>query len=60
MLKYLREGEGYRNIWIDAVCINQADNEERGKQAAMMGGVYACADCVLIWTERLKTSIWSY
>lgn len=32
------KGSGY--IWIDAICINQTDNDEKSAQVAMMGSVY--------------------
>ncbi|KAH8760336.1 heterokaryon incompatibility protein-domain-containing protein, partial [Diaporthe sp. PMI_573] len=32
------KGSGY--IWIDAICINQIDNNEKSHQVAMMGSVY--------------------
>ena len=34
-------------IWIDALCINQQNNAEKGPQVAMMGDVYKNADQVL-------------
>lgn len=33
--------------WIDAICINQANDEEKGKQVAMMGNIYKRAHEVL-------------
>jgi hypothetical protein len=50
-LEYLRDQQGseVRRIWIDAVCINQKDEKERGHQVAMMRSVYSKADCVRIW-----------
>lgn len=50
-LEYLRDQQGseVRRIWIDAVCINQEDEKERGHQVAMMRSVYRKADCVRIW-----------
>jgi hypothetical protein len=38
-----------RYIWIDAVCMNRSDLDERTKQIAIMRGVYSTADCVHIW-----------
>ena len=43
---------GRRNlpVWIDAVCINQTnDDEEKNHQVAMMGDVYANASETLVW-----------
>ncbi|KAF2652952.1 hypothetical protein K491DRAFT_571194, partial [Lophiostoma macrostomum CBS 122681] len=36
-------------IWIDAICINQADNEERGWQVSLMDNIYRQASKVLAW-----------
>jgi hypothetical protein len=50
-LEYLRDQQGkeVRRIWIDAVCINQGDEKERGHQVAMMRSIYSKAACVRIW-----------
>ena len=34
-------------VWMDALCINQQDNEEKGVQVQMMGSIYAAAAEVL-------------
>jgi len=36
-------------LWIDQLCINQHDLEERGQQVSMMGTIYMSADHVLAW-----------
>ncbi|KAF4968742.1 hypothetical protein FSARC_3925 [Fusarium sarcochroum] len=36
-------------VWIDALCINQADTKERESQVASMDKIYGEADRVLIW-----------
>jgi hypothetical protein len=36
-------------LWADALCINQADDQEKGHQVKRMGEVYANAKCVLVW-----------
>ena len=36
-------------IWIDALCINQADTEERGQQVQLMAQIYSKATRVLVW-----------
>jgi hypothetical protein len=36
-------------LWIDALCINQADTAERNAQVQRMGALYARADRVLAW-----------
>jgi len=36
-------------LWIDAICINQADNDEKTKQIALMGAIYSRAPETIIW-----------
>ncbi|KAF4628502.1 hypothetical protein G7Y89_g9643 [Cudoniella acicularis] len=36
-------------IWIDAICINQDDLEERNAQVNMMDMIYGSARCVRVW-----------
>jgi hypothetical protein len=36
-------------LWIDALCINQADNSEKGHQVERMGEIYHEAQETLIW-----------
>ncbi|KAI1136855.1 HET-domain-containing protein [Hypoxylon sp. FL0543] len=36
-------------LWVDAVCINQADLDERRRQVSMMRDIYASAEQVIIW-----------
>lgn len=48
-LKYLRYRSHPRVIWIDALCINQDDQEERSIQVAMMDRLYTGASQVSIW-----------
>ncbi|KAF6805907.1 heterokaryon incompatibility protein het-6-like protein [Colletotrichum musicola] len=40
MLRYLRPRRGVRIVWVDAICINQNDLEERQQQVAKMGLIY--------------------
>ncbi|RSL46534.1 hypothetical protein CEP54_013795 [Fusarium duplospermum] len=40
MLHYLRPRVGVRVIWVDAICINQMDHQERESQVAIMGRIY--------------------
>lgn len=39
----------HRYYWIDAICINQQDDAERGHQVNFMGDIYCRADCVIAW-----------
>ncbi|XXH03817.1 hypothetical protein Hte_010223 [Hypoxylon texense] len=45
------EANGYydRDIWIDAICINQEDNVERCQQVSIMADIYRSAEYVIIW-----------
>jgi Heterokaryon incompatibility protein (HET) len=36
-------------LWTDAICINQDDNVERGKQVELMKSIYAQASVVFAW-----------
>ena len=38
-----------RVLWADAICINQADNVEKGHQVAIMSDIYSKAQTVQIW-----------
>ncbi|KAI0137323.1 heterokaryon incompatibility protein-domain-containing protein [Xylariales sp. AK1849] len=38
-----------RNIWIDAICINQHSNEEKNQQVPLMRDIYASAINVVVW-----------
>ena len=38
-----------RTIWVDAICINQNDDEERAQQVSQMRKIYAQASRVVVW-----------
>lgn len=38
-----------RRLWIDAICLNQADDEEKRRQVPLMGEIYREASNVLVW-----------
>lgn len=48
-LKYLRRTDQPRVLWIDALCINQTDDVEKGPQVGMMGDIYRHATRVVVW-----------
>ena len=48
-LRRLRDADVVRMIWIDALCINQANVDERNQQVSIMGYIYKQAREVLIW-----------
>jgi Heterokaryon incompatibility protein (HET) len=45
----LRKSSGQVRIWVDRLCINQEDVEERSDQVRHMGRIYASAAVVMIW-----------
>ncbi|KAH7136324.1 heterokaryon incompatibility protein-domain-containing protein [Dactylonectria macrodidyma] len=51
VLQRLRRDVGGEDVqlWIDAVCINQKDEEEKNAQVAMMSNIYTSCQDVFIW-----------
>jgi len=45
----LRTNDEVRQLWIDAICINQGDTEERNQQVPRMDRIYGGAQNVCIW-----------
>jgi hypothetical protein len=39
-LRRVRRPDSTRVVWLDAVCINQRDDDERSRQVSMMGDIY--------------------
>ncbi|KAF7875079.1 hypothetical protein EAF04_002251 [Stromatinia cepivora] len=48
-LHHLRLPDKPRRLWVDALCINQSDVQERNEQVGLMGEIYSMAKPVLIW-----------
>jgi len=48
-LSSLRHPDTPRTLWVDALCINQADVEERSRQVSIMGLIYTEADNVVVY-----------
>ena len=48
----LRSSSRSRELWIDAICVNQSDQAERTNQVRLMRDIYAAARCVLLWLGR--------
>lgn len=56
-LRRLRDPVDSRVLWIDAICINQKDNNEKSHQVAMMGEIYSSCQKAIIWLgEDLDTT----
>ena len=47
-LRQVRLTEKPRALWVDSVCINQADPKEKGYQVSLMEQVYKKSSCTLI------------
>lgn len=52
----LRDRSFERIIWVDAICINQDDIEERNRQVQAMASIYAKASRVIVWLEEAMGS----
>ena len=48
-LRHLRHDQHPRALWIDALCINEADNQEKAVQVLNTGTVFAKASRVISW-----------
>lgn len=48
-IRRLRLDESARLLWIDQVCINQHDVEERNSQVSLMRDIYSSARQVIVW-----------
>lgn len=48
-MRYLRYPDQPRTLWIDAICINQEDMNERSRQVQKMGDIYRLARRVVAW-----------
>ncbi|EFY91227.1 HET domain protein [Metarhizium acridum CQMa 102] len=48
-LGHLPYADSHAVLWIDAVCINQQDLDERARQVSLMAEIYASAERVLAW-----------
>lgn len=49
VLQRIRPRQGQYNIWVDSLCINQLDLDERATQVEHMSTIYGNAAGVLIW-----------
>lgn len=48
-LLHLRDHACSRIIWVDAICIDQADEKEKGHQIQFMAAIFAKANRVIVW-----------
>ena len=52
----LRDDSLERVLWIDAICINQADDREKEKQIQLIPMVYGLANTVVVWLGKAKNA----
>ena len=61
LLQHLRHLKEERQLWIDAICIDQTSIKERNHQVGLMGTIYQRADTVVVWlglpTEDSKLAL---
>jgi hypothetical protein len=48
-LRQMRLRTEIRVLWADAICINQANDDEKSAQVAMMGNIYQSGKQTLVW-----------
>ena len=48
-LRRFRYEDRARRLWVDALCINPVNHDERAQQVAMMAPIYANAVRTLVW-----------
>ena len=48
-LEWMRDETETRRLWVDALCINQNDMQERNEHVKVMGSIYANASVVRVW-----------
>ncbi|KAH6669231.1 heterokaryon incompatibility protein-domain-containing protein [Halenospora varia] len=49
MLQFVRPWRGIRMVWVDGLCINQGNVEERGAQVVTMGQIYEQRSRVIVY-----------
>ena len=53
-LRGLRDKKKPRYLWVDAICINQKDYDERNSQVPRMDTIYGNAKSVCVWIGETK------
>ncbi|KAJ8132776.1 hypothetical protein O1611_g855 [Lasiodiplodia mahajangana] len=48
-LGYLRRSRESMRLWADSICINQADNDEKSDQVALMANIFESCSRVNVW-----------
>lgn len=48
-IPHMRDQSRTKRLWIDQLCINQADDDERSAQVSLMSEIYKRATGVIVW-----------
>lgn len=59
-LRQFRHENASRKLWIDGICINQKDLQERGHQIQLMRNIYCHARSVLVWLGDYEQAPYSF
>jgi hypothetical protein len=46
-----------RTLWIDCICINQEDDDEKARQVCLMSEIYKRANRTIVWLGQLPDAI---
>ena len=61
-LLHIRSDIEEKTLWIDQLCINQADVEERNQQVTLMGVIYSLAREAIVWlgtSDGETSTVWT-
>ena len=53
-LRHRREAQDLVTLWVDAICINQEDNQEKNSQVKLMNLIYLAAGRIIVWLGRAE------
>lgn len=56
-LKRLRRGNEDQVLWVDAVCVDQHNDEEKGQQIGLMRQIYSQASWVALWVGEPSSAV---
>lgn len=48
-LRHLQHEDSPEPLWVDSLCINQEDNDEKSEQVQRMKSIYESASKVIVW-----------
>jgi len=57
ILELIRDHDDFKKverIWIDGICINQNDEDEKNAQVQMMGDIYRKSDITVVWLGKAE------